>query len=77
MSKTVTKRKISEKIIKLKRSYTYNQKIKILEQLKESNLSVLAFSKQINVPTRTIQNWTSSEDTILMAQKKLEKKWKK
>lgn len=53
MSKTSKKNLVSNKVAKSRRRYTNEQKIKILRKLEDSNLSVLAFSKKINIPVRT------------------------
>lgn len=73
MSKTQRKPQISAKIKKARTRYTCDKKINILNQLKESNLSVLAFSKKINIPVRTIQDWKKNESNILAAKKKPKK----
>ena len=57
MSKTPKKMRVSEKITKTRRRYTINEKIKIIKKLENSNMSVLAFSKKINIPVRTLQDW--------------------
>jgi DNA-binding transcriptional regulator YiaG len=70
MSKTLKTRSVSNKIVKSRRRYSNKQKIKILKQLEDSNLSVLAFSKKINIPVRTLQDWKQSKNKILGTQKK-------
>lgn len=72
MSKTVkkkvssktNKKRISLKISKTRRNYSYAQKNKILKDLDRSGDSVLAFSKKINIPTKTLQNWKQSKTKI-------------
>ena len=43
------------KSAKTRRSYSYTQKINILNQLEESGNSILAFSKKINIPEKNIK----------------------
>ena len=74
MSKVSKKNSVSNKIAKSRRRYTNGQKIKILQKLEDSNLSVLAFSKKINIPVRTLQNWKQSKNKILESKKKTAKK---
>ena len=74
MSKTSKKITVSAKITKTRRRYTCNEKIKILKQLENSNQSVLAFSKKVNIPVKTLQNWKQSKNKIFSAKKKTSKK---
>lgn len=74
MSKTPKKMRVSEKITKTRRRYTINEKIKIIKKLENSNMSVLAFSKKINIPVRTLQDWNKSKTKILTSKKKTAKK---
>lgn len=74
MSKTMKKIHVSTKVTKTRRTYTYAQKINILKQLENSNLSVLAFSKKSNIPVETLRNWKQSKNKILSCKKKTSKK---
>ncbi len=74
MSKTAKKMQVSAKIMKTRRRYTINEKIKILKQLENSNLSAAAFSKKINIPQRTLRDWNLSKSKILSSKKKTTKK---
>jgi len=47
-----------------------------VKQLKNSDLSVLAFSKKINIPARTPQDWVKYENHILSAEKNAKKNGK-
>ena len=56
-------------IKKTRRNYTYSQKNKILNQLEKSKKSILAFSKEANIPTRTLQSWKENKDKIMISTK--------
>ena len=74
MSKSAKKMRVSKKITKTRRSYTINEKIKILEQYEKSNLSMIAFSKKSNIPYETLKNWKKLKNKLLSVKKKTSKK---
>jgi DDE superfamily endonuclease/Tc5 transposase DNA-binding domain/CENP-B N-terminal DNA-binding domain len=55
---------------KTRRKYTRKEKINILNKLECSGCSVLDFSKKINIPTKTLQNWNQNKEKILATDKK-------
>jgi adenylate cyclase class IV len=68
MSKT-SKLKKTTKVKKTRRNYTYAQKNKILNQLEEFGNNVLAFSKKVNIPVRTLQSWKENKNKIRKSEK--------
>ena len=55
---------------KTKRNYTRKQKIRILKDLDESGYNITTFTKQINIPLRTLRDWNSNRKKILETDKK-------
>jgi hypothetical protein len=49
---------------KTRRSYTYKQKLKILNDLEKSNYNAATFAKKINIPVRTLQKWQNSKKNL-------------
>ena len=62
------------KSAKTRRSYSYTQKIKILNELEKNGDNILAFSKKINIPEKTLSNWNKNKDKIKKLQKELHKR---
>ncbi len=61
---------MSENYTRTRRKYTYDDKIKILKELDLSGNNVSVFSKKVNIPVKTLQNWKQNKELIFATEKK-------
>ena len=74
MSKTIKVVKSLKTIKKTRRRYTF-EKNKLLKMFDESDESILSFSKKVNIPHNTLQDWIQQKEKIYsISKEKIKKK---